>query len=250
MRSPYTVEVVRSARRKKTVSARLVGDVVRVQMPAWMSKDEEARYVAHLLGRIERQQQRAPVDVMERAARLATRFDLPRPLRVRWVSNQESLWGSCTVATRDIRVSDRLAGLPGWVLDYVLVHELAHLAVPSHSKRFWSLVNRYPKAERARGFLIAKGMETDEPDGEETAEPRRRAGLNAFGLLLMDDAEARRRHRLESVVADGLATRFARAVLTVVDASQGALDIGELGLDLFEDREVLLALERLGRDIG
>jgi predicted metal-dependent hydrolase len=170
MRSPFTVEVVRSERRKKTVSARLIGDVVRVQMPAWVSKEEEVRYVSHFLGRIERQQQRAPVDVMQRATRLATRLDLPQPVRVRWVSNQQSLWGSCTIATRDIRVSDRLAGFPEWVLDYVLVHELAHLAEPNHSKRFWSLVNRYARAERARGFLIAKGMETDESE-EPANEP-------------------------------------------------------------------------------
>lgn len=158
MALPYRVEVIRSTRRRKTVSARLVGDVVRVQMPAWMSKADEERYVADLVGRIERQHRRAPIDVAARARRLAARYDLPAPSAVRWVSNQESIWGSCTFHTREIRVSDRLAGYPSWVLDYVLVHELAHLAEPNHSKRFWVLVNRYPRAERARGFLIAKGL--------------------------------------------------------------------------------------------
>jgi predicted metal-dependent hydrolase len=161
MTLPFRVEVVRSTRRKKTVSARLVGDVVRVQMPAWMSKAEEERYVAHLVDRIARQQRRGRVDVMARAMKLVEQFDLPTPKSVRWVSNQESLWGSCTIDAGDIRVSDRVAGYPPWVLDYVLVHELAHLAVPSHSQEFWAIVDRYPKAERARGFLIAKALDSE-----------------------------------------------------------------------------------------
>jgi hypothetical protein len=159
MSLPYRVEIIRSKRRRKTVSARLVGDVVRVQMPAWMSKADEERYVNDLVHRIARQQQRGRIDVMERAQKLALRFDLPQPASVRWVSNQHSLWGSCSIDGREIRVSDRLAAFPAWVVDYVLVHELAHLAVANHSKRFWALVNRYPKAERARGFLMAKGFE-------------------------------------------------------------------------------------------
>src|SRR5436305_3217188 len=157
MSLPFRVEVIRSTRRRKTVSARLVGDVVRVQVPAWMSKAEETRYVTHLVQRITRQQQRGRIDVMDRAQKLAARFDLLEPASVRWVSNQRSLWGSCTIDARDIRVSDRLVGFPEWVIDYVIVHELAHLSVACHSKRFWYLVNCYAKAERARGFVIVKG---------------------------------------------------------------------------------------------
>jgi len=161
MALPFRVEVVRSTRRKKTVSASLVGDVVRVHVPASMSKADEDSYVSHLVERIARQQRRGRVDVMARALKLVERYDLPSPASVRWVGNQDGLWGSCTMHARDIRVSDRMAHFPLWVVDYVLVHELAHLAEPNHSERFWKLVNRYPKAERARGFLIAKGLETD-----------------------------------------------------------------------------------------
>jgi predicted metal-dependent hydrolase len=74
-------------------------------------------------------------------------------------------WGSCTPATRSIRISNRLAPFPSWVLDYVIVHELAHLSVPDHSRAFWTLVERFPKAERARGFLVAKSGD-DEGDAD------------------------------------------------------------------------------------
>ena len=156
---PYRVEVVRSKRRRKTVSAHLDGEVVRVNMPAWMSKADEERYVAELVGRLERRERRERTDVQARAVTLARRYDLPPPTSVRWTPNRKSQWATCTVATCEIQVAERVAEFPAWVLDYVLVHELAHLAEPNHSKRFWTLVNRYPKAERARGFLIAKGTE-------------------------------------------------------------------------------------------
>ena len=71
----------------------------------------------------------------------------------RWVDNMTTRWASCTTSTGEIRLSDRLQPLPAWVVDYVLLHELAHLIEPNHNKRFWHWVDRYPKAERAKGYL-------------------------------------------------------------------------------------------------
>jgi hypothetical protein len=79
--------------------------------------------------------------------------DRARPASVRWVDNQQHRWGSCTPDNGTIRISTRLKGLPEWVINYVIIHELAHLLVPSHGPEFWALVEQYPKAERARGFL-------------------------------------------------------------------------------------------------
>jgi predicted metal-dependent hydrolase len=156
------VEVVRSAKRRKSVSARIVDGRIVVRMPTWMSKAQEAEYVTSLVEKLERQHSAKEVDLTRRAAELAARYDLPRPASIRWVANQQHRWGSCTPSTGEIRISDRIAKFPGWVLDGVLVHELAHLVHLDHSPAFWELAHRYPKTERAYGFLIAKQMTDDE----------------------------------------------------------------------------------------
>jgi predicted metal-dependent hydrolase len=150
------VEVIRSARRRKTVSARVVDGVLRVSVPDNLSPAEERRHVEALRRRIERRQAVELVDLSRRAASLAERHDLPRPASIRWVGNQEARWGSCTPSDGTIRISTRLAGEPDWVLDYVIVHELAHLVVPGHGPDFHRLVGRFALTERARGFLEAR----------------------------------------------------------------------------------------------
>lgn len=150
------VVVVRSARRRKTVSAQVVDGVVRISVPDNLPPEEEARHVEALRRRMERRQAAELVDLEARAATLASRYGLGRPASIRWVGNQELRWGSCTPGDRTIRISTRLAGEPAWVLDYVIVHELAHLTVPGHGPAFERLVGRYPRAERARGFLEAR----------------------------------------------------------------------------------------------
>lgn len=169
------VEVRRSRRRRSTVAAYREDDRVVVMIPARMSRAEEQEWVATMLARLERsERRRKPSDaaLMRRAKDLNARYldGKATPGTVRWVDNQNSRWGSCTPADRAIRLSRRLEGMPAWVIDYVLVHELAHLLELGHTARFWSLVDRFPKAERAKGFLegVAAashlGITADEPD--------------------------------------------------------------------------------------
>ena len=133
--------------------------MLRVSIPSTMTKAEEERWVAEMVGRMGRKAVAESVDLQRRAQTLAARYRLPPARSVRWVDNQQWRWGSCTPADGSVRISTRLAGLPGWVLDYVVVHELAHLAEPGHGPAFWAVVNRYPRTERARGYLMAKGIE-------------------------------------------------------------------------------------------
>jgi predicted metal-dependent hydrolase len=150
------VEVIRSAKRRKTISARKVNGIVRISIPATMTRAEEERWVAEMVRRLDRSARTEGLDLTERAARLAERHGLPGPASIRWVDNQDLRWGSCTPVDGTIRISSRLASEPGWVLDYVIVHELAHLVIAGHGPQFWALVERYPRAERARGWLMAR----------------------------------------------------------------------------------------------
>ena len=148
------IVVVRSKRRKRTVQAEQVGDTLRVSIPAAMTVREEAHWVDVMTRRFERRVASAAEDLTARAEALAQRYGLPTPASIRWVGNQQRRWGSCTPVDGTIRISDRLTRYPTWVLDYVIVHELAHLAEPGHGRAFHALVDRYPRAERARGFLM------------------------------------------------------------------------------------------------
>ncbi len=152
------VEVRRSTRRRRTVSAYRDGEKIIVLLPASMSRRQEAEWVERMVARVQRSEARrkpSDEDLMRRAAGLSDRFfgGLAIPESVRWAANQQSRWGSCSPGDRSIRLSARLQGMPSWVIDYVLVHELAHLFEPNHNARFWGWVDRYPQAERAKGYL-------------------------------------------------------------------------------------------------
>lgn len=158
---PLAVQVTRSGRRRKTAEARLIGDVLDVRIPGRCTKAEEEDFVAHFRAKFERSRSAEGIDLDRRAAELAAEHGLPTPSSIRWVDNQRQRWGSCTPSEATVRLSSRLAGFPPWVIDYVIVHELAHLLVGDHSGAFWSLVERYPLSERARGYLMAKSTEPD-----------------------------------------------------------------------------------------
>ena len=150
-------EIVRSARRSKTIQARVVDGVLRVYIPASLTPEEEDYWVEHMRARVARKVESERVDLPQRAAELADTLDLPRPEEIVFSDRQNKRWGSCTPSAGRVRISSKLVAYPGWVVDYVIVHELAHLVHGNHSPAFWDLVARYPLTERARGYLLAKG---------------------------------------------------------------------------------------------
>ncbi|WP_372595481.1 M48 family metallopeptidase [Actinotalea sp.] len=153
-----TVEVRRSSRRVRTVTAfREDGHTV-VAIPSRFTRTQEREWVKRMVTRLASQElRRRPSDtkLQARATELSRRYLKGRaqPTSISWSTQQGRRWGSCSLADGTIRISTRLQGMPGWVLDYVILHELAHLVHGGHGAEFWALLESYPRTERARGFL-------------------------------------------------------------------------------------------------
>ncbi len=172
------VEVRRSARRRRTVSAYRDGERVVVLIPARFSAAEEQEWVAKMVARVVGSQTRrrgGDAALARRARELSERYldGLARPINVRWVAAMRTRWASCTPTDRTIRLSRALQDMPVWVQDYVLLHELAHLLESGHGPRFWRLVERYPRTERARGYLDGVSAAANLPIADDLADDER-----------------------------------------------------------------------------
>ena len=67
-------------------------------------------------------------------------------------------WGSCTVKN-NVNLNWRLMKAPMFVIDYVIVHELAHLLEANHTPRFWNIVRTHaPRMDKARSWLREHGQ--------------------------------------------------------------------------------------------
>lgn len=170
------LELVRSTARRASATAFVRDGRIVVQLPAGMDPASESRLVARLVdrvsGRSRAQQVGGDDELASRAQALADRYlDGVRPASVAWSGRMRRRWGSCTPTEGTIRISRSLAAFPGWVLDYVLVHELAHLVESGHGPAFQALVDRYPHAERARGFLEGVQFADGRHDPEVSSPP-------------------------------------------------------------------------------
>jgi predicted metal-dependent hydrolase len=160
------VEVRRSARRRRTVAAFWENGTAVVAIPASFTRTQEREWVHRMLEKLRLQGERGAPGAGKRRPRsdaalaghatvLSAKYLGGRavPSSVRWVSNQNSRWGSATPSDGSIRLSDKLRPMPQWVIDYVLLHELAHLLVAGHNAAFWRLLEAYPETGRAKAFL-------------------------------------------------------------------------------------------------
>lgn len=163
------VKIIRSAKRKRTIQAKVVNGKIWIYLPNGMTKAEEQKWIEQMSKKFDKRKRRQKLNsngMLQKRGRQLNKqyFNDALDFGIRYVTNQTSKFGSCNPRTKMIRVSDRIADMPRWVQDYVIIHELTHLIHPDHSKKFWEKVDRYKYAERAKGYLIAVGMESDEEE--------------------------------------------------------------------------------------
>ena len=196
------VEVRRSARRTRTVAAFWENGTAVVAIPARFTAAQESEWVHRMLEKLHRQgtrrqkrrhQPATDAGLAAHAADLSARYFGGRavPTSVRWVSNQNSRWGSATPSEGTIRLSDKLRDMPQWVIDYVLLHELAHLLVAGHDAAFWKLLEAYPETARAKAFLEGVSFATSRglAAGPGGGEPHMQGGAPGQPALLPGDAD-------------------------------------------------------------
>lgn len=158
------IVVRRTARRKTGLAAFWENGQAVIAVPARLSLEDEAYWVPHMAAKLEKNRDRvagkrgvpaSDAALMQRCLVLSEKYlgSRAQPNSVRWVTNQNGRWGSATPAHKTIRISHHVQGMPDWVLDYVLLHELAHLIHPNHSAAFWAELAGYPKLEEAKAFL-------------------------------------------------------------------------------------------------
>lgn len=155
----------RSAKRRRTVSAFWENGNAVIAIPATLNHFEAASWARKMLPKLERPRTRArtsDADLIRRATELSRAYlgGKAVPASVRWVDNQRDRWGSTTPAHGTVRLSSALRGMPDWVVDYVLLHELAHLLVAGHGPDFWALLTSYPRTETAKAFLSGVSFAT------------------------------------------------------------------------------------------
>jgi len=146
--------------RRKTLAIHIKTDgTVEVRAPLRLAKSDIERFVASKSRWIERKQaqiterqsakpqelpspQYAPDEFKQIARELVNIWEQRLGVVTAFVGFRAmtSRWGSCTTKTRRIRLNTALAYCPQECLEYVIVHELAHLRENNHSPRFWAIV--------------------------------------------------------------------------------------------------------------
>jgi len=161
-KNKFDYEIRRSKRRKQSVGAYREQGKTIIVAPVRMPVKEVHLYAEELVAELDARDKKISSEELlnERASYLVQTYldvdvlkDYPVPVQIRWVTNQNSRWGSCTPGDGNIRISHRIQGMPQYVIDAVLLHELIHLLVADHSPKFYSYLDKFTDYKLAKEYL-------------------------------------------------------------------------------------------------
>lgn len=157
------VKIIRSRRRRRSVGARLINDLLLINAPLMLPQERLDKIVSDFKLKFARRKLKTELDKEKNLQDLASALNekyFENKLKIESIEyavNQNSRFGCCNYRAARIRISHKIGLMPKWVRKYVLIHEMAHLIQPNHSRAFWDIVYRYRLTERARGYLMAAG---------------------------------------------------------------------------------------------
>ena len=144
----YTLKI--RYREKKSSSARLTEYRLELSISSTLSEEEKSRHISELISKCIGRE-RLPA-LVKRVNELNGKYFKLKTGNIRFRYNKSN-WGSCT-KRGNISISTRLLFAPDDILEYVCIHELAHLVEMNHSKRFWSIVEKaVPDHKKKRRWL-------------------------------------------------------------------------------------------------
>lgn len=151
------VEIVRSPKRKRTSSASIRNGVIRILVPQGLAPEREAEIAGDLIKRIKAkitQPRKTDLQLRNKAQIINARYFQGRlKFAITWSAHQTKRWGSCSVRSKEIRISRTCENFPEYVLDHIILHELTHLIYPNHGPEFKAFVRKYSEHDKAEGFL-------------------------------------------------------------------------------------------------
>ena len=141
---------------KKTSSARIVGNEISLSISDNMDEAAKREAISKLASRCVGARRKPE---LRRTIDRLNKKHFGKKVNKIFFKNMKSRWGSCSAAG-NINISTRLLFAPPDVLEYVCIHELAHLKEMSHSPRFWALVEEaMPDYREKRDWLRKNGSD-------------------------------------------------------------------------------------------
>lgn len=152
----YTIQIEQANR--KTVGGRLEKNRIQVFLPKGTDAGQSSKAIKTVLSRLVAKD--FLPEIKQRVYQLNEKYFGETISDVRLKYNTSN-WGSCS-SNQIINLSTRLLFAPQVVIDYVIVHELAHLIEANHSKKYWKLVaERMPEYKEYERWLKENGRMCD-----------------------------------------------------------------------------------------